>query len=309
MTPSVIWRVVDVTKIKCIHVGHVEIFSSTGLLITLVEFRPFKKMSAVEVKQWDELPKFLFFGRKFTDPVEANGELMEGFIFAIAWCKCSTKDNQFGIYGSLGRIEDAKDEWQKRDSNPSLVGCILGQSSQYVGDKFVPNIPTCYKSLGVPSFDQVKYEANISAIKGEFEFASALTFTMKGFNNSSIVDRDAFLYALGTEFKPDKRTGQIQRDVSKQCIGGKLIFPNEQFWIDLSKNHGLSQLKWASSTFYHYNDAAQDNEITNLVGISAQFSRRLAPTMWLKSHTYYEMGMGVGYCIRDGNTISSQLEE
>ncbi|MBW0532287.1 hypothetical protein O181_072002 [Austropuccinia psidii MF-1] len=40
MTPSEIWKLVDVNQIKQIHFGHVANFSSTGLLIALVEFRP-----------------------------------------------------------------------------------------------------------------------------------------------------------------------------------------------------------------------------------------------------------------------------
>ncbi|MBW0517185.1 hypothetical protein O181_056900 [Austropuccinia psidii MF-1] len=54
-TPSELRRLVDVNQIKHIHFGRMEIFSSTGLLISLVEFRPFISMSEVEVNQWDEL--------------------------------------------------------------------------------------------------------------------------------------------------------------------------------------------------------------------------------------------------------------
>ncbi|MBW0531486.1 hypothetical protein O181_071201 [Austropuccinia psidii MF-1] len=112
MTPSKIRRVVVVNQIKPIHFGHVAIFSSTGLLIDLVKFQPFTTMSEVEVNQWDELSQFLFREKRFTDPIATNGELLEGFMFAIAWRKCSTKNDQFGLYGSVGKIENAKDEWQ-----------------------------------------------------------------------------------------------------------------------------------------------------------------------------------------------------
>ncbi|MBW0536033.1 hypothetical protein O181_075748 [Austropuccinia psidii MF-1] len=128
MTPSEIQRVVDVNQIKRIHFGCVAIFSSTGLLIALVEFRPFTTMSEVEVNQWDELSQLLFCERKFTDLIATNGALLEGFMFAIGWRKCSTKNEQFGLYGSLGKIESAKDEWWNQGANLSLVGCILGQS-------------------------------------------------------------------------------------------------------------------------------------------------------------------------------------
>ncbi|MBW0488452.1 hypothetical protein O181_028167 [Austropuccinia psidii MF-1] len=115
----------------------------------------------------------------------------------------------------------------------------------------------CYKSLGVPSFDQVNYEAKNPANQGAFGFASKLTFTMNRFKNLPHVDKDALLYALGWWFQADKRTGEIQRDSSKQCTGGKLIFPNEYFWIDLSKCYGLIHVVWASSTFVHYTEPAQ----------------------------------------------------
>ncbi|MBW0562671.1 hypothetical protein O181_102386 [Austropuccinia psidii MF-1] len=110
--PSEIWRLVDVNQIKPIHFGHVEILSSTGLLIALVEFRPFTTMGEVKVNQWDELSQFLFHKRRFTNPIATNGALLEGFLFAIWWRKCSTKNEQFGLYGSLGKIENAKDEWR-----------------------------------------------------------------------------------------------------------------------------------------------------------------------------------------------------
>ncbi|MBW0558747.1 hypothetical protein O181_098462 [Austropuccinia psidii MF-1] len=73
MTPSEIQRVVDVNKIKGIHFCHVAIFSSTGLLIALVEFRPFTTMSEAEVNQWDDLSQFLFCEKRFTDPIAKNG--------------------------------------------------------------------------------------------------------------------------------------------------------------------------------------------------------------------------------------------
>ncbi|MBW0548297.1 hypothetical protein O181_088012 [Austropuccinia psidii MF-1] len=309
ITPSEIRRVVDVNQIKRIHFGRVAIFSSTGLLIALVEFRPFTTMSEVEVNQWDELSQFLFREKRFTDPIATNGALLEGFMFAIGWRKCTTKNEQFGLYGSAGKIENAKDEWRDRGANLSSVGRILGQSLRYVGDNLFQKIQNCYNSLGVPSFDQVNYEGNNPANQGACEFASALTFTMNGFKNAPHVDKDASLYASGWWFQADKRTGQIQRDASKRCTGGKLIFPNEHFWIDLSDCHGLIQVVWASSTFVHYTDPAQDNKSTTLVGMSAQCSRRLAKTMCRKSHGYYEIGEGAAYQIRDGNTISFHFKE
>ncbi|MBW0495829.1 hypothetical protein O181_035544 [Austropuccinia psidii MF-1] len=209
-----------------------------------------------------------------------NGALLEGFMFAIGWHKCSTKNEQFGLYGSLGKIENTKYEWWNQSANLSSVGCIL-----------------------------VNYEANIPANQGAFEFASALTFTMNGFKNSPHLDKDALLYALEWWFQSDKWTGQIQRDASKRYTRGKFIFPNEHFWIDLSKCHGLIQVVWASTTFVHYTDPAQEKESTTLVVMSAQCSRRLAKAMSQKSHSYYEVGKGAGYQIRDGNTISSQLKE
>ncbi|MBW0504173.1 hypothetical protein O181_043888 [Austropuccinia psidii MF-1] len=165
MTPSEIRRVVDVNQIKCIHFGHVAIFSSTGLLIALVEFRPFTPMSEVEVKQWDELSQFLFLKKRFTDSIATNGALLKGFMFAIRCHKCSMKNELFGLYGSVGKIENTKDEWQNRGANHSLVGCIL-----------------------------VSYEGNIPANQGACEFASTLTFTMNGFQNSPHLDKDALLF-------------------------------------------------------------------------------------------------------------------
>ncbi|MBW0543863.1 hypothetical protein O181_083578 [Austropuccinia psidii MF-1] len=128
MTPSEIRRLVDVNQIKHIHFGRMEIFSSTRLLIVLVKFRPFTKMSEVKVNQWDELSQFLFRKRRFTDPIATNGALLKGFMFAIGWRKCSTKNEQFGLYGSLGKIENTKYEWQNQGANISSVGCILVQS-------------------------------------------------------------------------------------------------------------------------------------------------------------------------------------
>ncbi|MBW0492144.1 hypothetical protein O181_031859 [Austropuccinia psidii MF-1] len=160
------------------------------------------------------------------------------------------KNKQSGIYQSLGRIEDAKDDWWNQVANLSLVGFILGQSLHYVGDKLFQRMQTCYKSLGVPSSDQVNYEANISANRGAFEFASTLTFTMNRLKNFPHVDKDGFLYASGWWLQADKGNGKIQRDATKRCTGGKLIFPNEHFLIDLSECHGLIQVVWASSTFF-----------------------------------------------------------
>ncbi|MBW0569353.1 hypothetical protein O181_109068 [Austropuccinia psidii MF-1] len=207
MTPSKIQRVGDFNQIKCIHFGCVVFFSSTGLLIALAEFRAFSTMGEIEVNQWDELSQFLICERKFNDPIATNGALLEGFMFAIGWRKCSTKNEQFGLHGSLGKIENTKDEWRNRGANLSLVGCILGQSLQYVGVKLSQKIQNLDKSLGVPSFDQVNYEANISANKGAFEFASALTFTMNRLKISPHLDKDSLLYALGWWFQADKQTG------------------------------------------------------------------------------------------------------
>ncbi|MBW0489590.1 hypothetical protein O181_029305 [Austropuccinia psidii MF-1] len=246
MNPSEIPRVVDVNQIKCIHFGRMAIFSSTQLLIALVEFRPFTTMSEVKANQWDELSQFLFCKRKFTNPIATNGALLEGFMFEIGWRKCITKNKQFGLYGSLGKIENTKDEWWNQGANLSSVGCII-----------------------------VNYEAKISTNQGDFKFASALPFTMNRIKNLPHVYKDASLYASGWWFQADKRTGQIRRDASKRCTGGKLIFPNEHFWIDLLECHGLIQVVWASSTFVDYTDPAQDNKRMTLVGMSVQYSRRI----------------------------------
>ncbi|MBW0490111.1 hypothetical protein O181_029826 [Austropuccinia psidii MF-1] len=130
---------------------------------------------------------------------------------------------------------------------------------------------------------------------------------MNRFKNSPTLVKEALLHALGGWFQADKGTGQIQRDASKRCTGGELIFPNEIFWIDLSECHGVNQVVWDSDTFFHSTDPTQENESTTLVGMSAQCSRRSAKTMWQKSHGYYEIGEEAGYHIRDGNGISSQL--
>ncbi|MBW0468795.1 hypothetical protein O181_008510 [Austropuccinia psidii MF-1] len=226
MTPSEISMVVDFNQIKHIHFGHVAIFSSTTLLLALVKFRPFTTMSAVEVNQWDELSQFLFFKRNFTNPIAPNGALLQEFMFAIGWHKCSTNNKQFGLYGILAKIANTKDEWQNQSANLSLGGCILCQSLQYVGDKLFQKI-----QLGVPSFDKVNYEANISTNQGAFEFSSALTFTINGFKNSPHLDKDASFYALGCCFQADKQTGQIQSSVQvedlffQMSIFG-LIYPN-----------------------------------------------------------------------------------
>ncbi|MBW0506349.1 hypothetical protein O181_046064 [Austropuccinia psidii MF-1] len=266
-------------------------------------------MSEVEVNQWDELSELLFREKRFTDPIATNGALLEGFMFMIGWRKCSTKNEQLGLYGSVGKIENAKHELCNQGSNLSSVSCIIGQSLQYVGDNLFQKIQNCYSSLGVPSFDQFNYEGNIPANQGACKFASTLTFTINGFKNSPHLDKDALLYALGCWFQADKRTSQIKRDVSKWCTGSKLIFTNEHFWIDLSDCHGLFQVVWASSTFVHYTDPSQDNESTTLVCMSAQCSRRLAKTMCRKSHGYYEICKGEGYQIMDGHKISCQFKE
>ncbi|MBW0581271.1 hypothetical protein O181_120986 [Austropuccinia psidii MF-1] len=188
-------------------------------------------MSEVKVNQWDELSQFLFREKRSTNPIATNGALMEVFMFAIGWRKCSTKNEQFGLYGSVAKIENAKDEWRNQGANLSSVGFILGQSLRYVRDNLFEKIKNFYNSLGVPSFDQVNYEGNIPENQGACEFASALTFTMNGFKNAPHVDKDALLYALGWCFQADKQTSQIHRDASKRCTGGKLIFQMSIFGL------------------------------------------------------------------------------
>ncbi|MBW0503339.1 hypothetical protein O181_043054 [Austropuccinia psidii MF-1] len=121
MIPSEIRRLVDVNKIKRIHFGRMAILSSTALLISLVEFRSFTTMSEVKVNQRDELSQFLFCERRCTNPIATNGALLEGFMFPIGWHKFSMKNEQFCLYGSLGKIENTKDEWQDQGANLSLV--------------------------------------------------------------------------------------------------------------------------------------------------------------------------------------------
>ncbi|MBW0580586.1 hypothetical protein O181_120301 [Austropuccinia psidii MF-1] len=65
-------------------------------------------MSDIEVNQWDELSQLLFRKKRFTLPIAANGALLEGFMFAIGWRKCSTKNEQFSPYGSDANASHAK---------------------------------------------------------------------------------------------------------------------------------------------------------------------------------------------------------
>ncbi|MBW0550732.1 hypothetical protein O181_090447 [Austropuccinia psidii MF-1] len=210
MTPIEIRRLVDVNQIKHIDFGRVAIFSSTGLLIAFVKFQPFTTMSEVKVNQWDELSQFLFCERRCTNPIATNGELLEVFMFAIGWRKFSTKNEKFGLYESVSKSQNAKDEWRNLGANLSSVGCTLGQSLQYVGDNLFEKIQNCYNSLGVPSFDQVKYEGNIPSNQGACEFASALTFTLNGFKNSPHLDKVSSLHASGWWFKLISRPAKFK---------------------------------------------------------------------------------------------------
>ncbi|MBW0552200.1 hypothetical protein O181_091915 [Austropuccinia psidii MF-1] len=108
MTPSENQRVVDVNQIKRIHFGPMAIFSSTGLLIAVVEFRKFTTMSEVEVNQWDELSQFLFHGRKFSEPIAMNGALLEGFRFVIGWHKCRQRMSNLVFMEVLGKLKTQK---------------------------------------------------------------------------------------------------------------------------------------------------------------------------------------------------------
>ncbi|MBW0577113.1 hypothetical protein O181_116828 [Austropuccinia psidii MF-1] len=133
MTPSEIWRV----------------------LIALIEFQPFTTMSEVKVNQWDELSQFLFCKKRFTEPIATNGAFLEGFIFAIGWCKCSKKNEQFGLYGSVGKIENKKDEWRDQGANLSSVPTMLKAPYTCAGcQRFTRKSLRLYK---LPTIQRTRY--------------------------------------------------------------------------------------------------------------------------------------------------------
>ncbi|MBW0536990.1 hypothetical protein O181_076705 [Austropuccinia psidii MF-1] len=108
MTQSGIQRVVDVNKIKRIHFGCVAIFSSTGLLISLVKFRPFTTMSEVEVNQWDQLSQFLFSERKFTNPIATNGNYWRDLCLLYGGTNLAQRTNNLGFIEPLGESKTQK---------------------------------------------------------------------------------------------------------------------------------------------------------------------------------------------------------
>ncbi|MBW0469212.1 hypothetical protein O181_008927 [Austropuccinia psidii MF-1] len=108
MTPSEIWRLVYVNQIKRIHFGLVAIFSSTGLLIALVELRPFTTISEVKVNQWDELSQFLFREQRFTNPMATNGALLEVFMFTIGWPNAAQRVKNLVCIEALGKMKTQK---------------------------------------------------------------------------------------------------------------------------------------------------------------------------------------------------------
>ncbi|MBW0537337.1 hypothetical protein O181_077052 [Austropuccinia psidii MF-1] len=105
MTPSEIQRDVDVNQIKCIHFGPVAIFSSTGLLIALVKFRPFTTMSEVEVNQWDALSQFLFHERKFTNPIATNGHYWGDLCSRLGGANAAPRMKNLVFMEVLGKLK------------------------------------------------------------------------------------------------------------------------------------------------------------------------------------------------------------
>ncbi|MBW0499119.1 hypothetical protein O181_038834 [Austropuccinia psidii MF-1] len=108
MTPSEIRRVVDVNPIKCIHFGCVATFSSTGLLIALVKFRPFTTMSEVKVNQWDELSQFLFHKRTFTNPIATNVHYWRNLCLGLGGANAAQRMNNFVFMEVLGKLKRKK---------------------------------------------------------------------------------------------------------------------------------------------------------------------------------------------------------
>ncbi|MBW0589876.1 hypothetical protein O181_129591 [Austropuccinia psidii MF-1] len=108
MTPSEIWRVVDVNQIKSIHFGRVEIFSSTRLLIALVEFRPFTTMSEVKVNQWDEVSQFLFREQRFTPPLQQMEHYWRDLCLQLGGTNAAQRMNNLVCMEVLGKLKMQK---------------------------------------------------------------------------------------------------------------------------------------------------------------------------------------------------------
>ncbi|MBW0578806.1 hypothetical protein O181_118521 [Austropuccinia psidii MF-1] len=108
ITPSEIWRVVDVNQIKHIHFGRVAIFSSTGLLIALVEFRPFTTMSEVEVNQWDELSQFLFRKRDSPTRLQPMEHYWRDLCSRLGGANAAQRMNNLVCMEVLGKLKTQK---------------------------------------------------------------------------------------------------------------------------------------------------------------------------------------------------------
>ncbi|MBW0477904.1 hypothetical protein O181_017619 [Austropuccinia psidii MF-1] len=108
MIPSEIMRFVDVNQIKRIHFGRVAIFSSTGLVIPLVKFRPFTTMSEIEVNRWDELSQFVFHKRNFTDLIATNGHSLRDLCLQLGGTNSAQRTNNLVFMEVLGKLKMQK---------------------------------------------------------------------------------------------------------------------------------------------------------------------------------------------------------
>ncbi|MBW0521647.1 hypothetical protein O181_061362 [Austropuccinia psidii MF-1] len=108
MTSSEIQRVMDVNQIKHIHFGCVAIFSSTGLLIALVEFRPFTTMSEVEVKHGMNYHNSLFVKENSPTRLQQMGNYWRDLCLQLGGANAARRMNNLVFMEVLGELKTQK---------------------------------------------------------------------------------------------------------------------------------------------------------------------------------------------------------
>ena len=265
----------------------------------MAKWLPFVSMADTQKTGWEQLVLHLLSRIDYVAPVNTNGPLREGTMWADGWRKASKHTEHFGRFCSVDRL---RKQMKLLNFNPDNQKARLLEAGEFISSQlreFAPVVHDNYHKLltinQYPSMNHTEYGEPYTSS----DFASFLTFTMYDFHNTPHVDNDVNDWTLVgwiPIFNP-KNPGspQILADEGFDMIGGQFSFRDFQVYLDLNKTLGVTLCVFRSQDYRHQTlpGASQSDNYTRL-GFSCQINKRMAAavTAYVEGNCEEELSLG-----------------
>lgn len=221
--------------------GHIIVLDedSPDTVICNMQFHDLTQMNPLQLKNVEDLCRFLHEAKEFVSPVESPARSCGGSMWAVGWRKSYTEMELLGVYRNTSAIAANPEGYQKHINDMQMAADILWDLFFKMGSRIMLQNRDFMAQHNIPSIGDTEYPDE-TANRGASFFTPHLTFTSDGFYNHPHKDsRDephlpfAFLLVLPIH----RTTGKLAFSSDGYDVqDGHFIFPQCKFGINFKPN-------------------------------------------------------------------------